>query len=149
MQKMKATRSGGSSSDLSRASQASFDLLDLVEDEDLPAQVGGRVVDRARQVADVVDLVVRRGVDLEDVERPALTDSGAGRASVARFAVLEVRAVERLGDDPGHRGLAGAARSDEQERVRRRDPARTALRSVATTASWPTISPKVWARQRR
>jgi hypothetical protein len=26
---------------------------------------------------------------------------------------------------------------------------RTALRSVSTTASWPTISPKVWARQRR
>src|SRR4029079_8870230 len=25
----------------------------------------------------------------------------------------------------------------------------TALRSVSTTASWPTISPKVWARQRR
>ena len=28
-------------------------------------------------------------------------------------------------------------------------PVSTALRSVATTASWPTISENVWARQRR
>ena len=28
-------------------------------------------------------------------------------------------------------------------------PVATALRSVATTASWPTISENVWARQRR
>ena len=28
-------------------------------------------------------------------------------------------------------------------------PARTAFRSVSTTACWPTISAKVWARQRR
>ena len=42
------------------------------------------------------------------------THEGQGR----RLAVLEVRAVERLGEDPGERRLAGAARTDEQERVR-------------------------------
>ena len=31
---------------------------------------------------------------------------------------LQVRAVERLGEDPGERRLAGAARPDEQDRVR-------------------------------
>ena len=39
-------------------------------------------------------------------------------ARVAGVAVLEVRAVDGLGEDPGERGLAGAARADEQERVR-------------------------------
>ena len=37
---------------------------------------------------------------------------------IARIAVLEVRAVERLREDPGERRLAGAARPDEEDRVR-------------------------------
>ncbi len=41
----------------------------------------------------------------------------ARRAAVARVAVLEVRAVDGLGQDPGERGLAGAARPDEQDGV--------------------------------
>ena len=77
----------------------------------------GAVVDPLGELADVVDLVVRRRVELDDVERSALADGDAGLAGIARIAVLEVRAVERLGDDPGHRRLAGPARADEQDRV--------------------------------
>ena len=41
----------------------------------------------------------------------------AGRAAVARVAVLQVRAIDGLGEDARQRGLAGAARSHEQDRV--------------------------------
>ena len=52
------------------------------------------------------------------VHRPALADRDARRAGVARVAVLEVRAVDGLGEDPRERRLARAARPDEQDRVR-------------------------------
>ena len=90
----------------------------------------GRVVDPLAQVADGVDAAVGRGVDLDEVHRPALADRGARRAGVARVAVLEVRAVDRLGEDPGQRGLARAARPDEQDRVR--DAARSGRRCAAS-----------------
>ena len=106
------------------------DLVGLVEDVDLAAQVGRGVVDALAELADGVDPAVRGGIDLEEVHRPALADRDARRAGVARVAVLEVRAVERLGEDPGQRGLAGAARPDEEDRVRR--PARSGRRSGAS-----------------
>ena len=97
------------------------DLVGLVEDVDLAPKVGRGVIDPLAELADRVDAAVRRGVDLDEVERPALADRDAGLAGVAGIAVLEVRAVERLGEDPRERGLAGAARPDEEDRVR--DPA--------------------------
>ena len=98
------------------------DLVRLVEDVDLAGEVGRGVVDPLPQVADRVDAAVRRGVDLDEVHRPALADRDARRAGVARVAVLEVRAVDGLGEDPGERRLARPARPDEEDRVR--DPAR-------------------------
>ena len=94
------------------------DLVRLVEDVDLPPQVRGRVVDPLAQVADGVDAAVRCGVDLDEVEGAAFADADARRARVARIAVLQVRAVDGLGDDAREGGLAGAARTDEQDRVR-------------------------------
>ena len=70
-----------------------------------------------QELADVVDPVVRCGVHLDDIERAPLADGDARLAGVARLAVAEVRAVERLGDDPGHRRLARPSRADEQHRV--------------------------------
>ena len=70
---------------------ALLDALDLVDDEDLLAQVRGGRVDARQQLAHVVDAVVGRGVQLDDVERAALPDGDARRARVARLAVPEVR----------------------------------------------------------
>ena len=98
------------------------DLVRFVEDVDLAAQLAGRVRQTLAQVADGIDAAVARRVDLDEVERRPLADGDAGRAAVARVAVLQVRAIDGLGEDPSERGLAGAARSDEQDRVA--DPAR-------------------------
>ena len=56
---------------------ALLDALDLVDDEDLLAQVGGRGVDARQQLAHVVDAVVRCGVELDDVQRAAVADRHA------------------------------------------------------------------------
>ena len=93
------------------------DLVRLVEDVDLAPELAGRVRQPLAQVPDGVDAAVARGVDLDEVERRALADRDARRAAVAGVAVLQVGAVDRLGEDPGERGLAGAARPDEQDRV--------------------------------
>ena len=94
------------------------DLVRLVEDVDLAAEVGRGVVDPLAELADVADAAVGRRVDLDQVEGPALADRDARRARVARVAVAQVRAVEGLGEDPGERRLAGPARPDEEDRVR-------------------------------
>ena len=93
------------------------DLVGLVEDVDLPSQVRRGVVDPVAELPDVRDAAVARGVDLDEVHRPALADRDARLAPVARVAVLEVRAVDGLGEDPGERRLARPARADEEDRV--------------------------------
>ena len=61
-------------------------LVDLVEDVDLPA--ARRPVPRAGgDVADVVDAVVRCGVEFGDVERRSLGDGDATRTPVTGVAV--------------------------------------------------------------
>ncbi len=94
---------------------AFLDPLHLVHDVDLAVEVrrGGQCA--RQELAHVVDPVVRGGVHLDHIERPALADRDAGLAPITRFAVAEVRAVERLGDDPRQRRLARAAGPDEQE----------------------------------
>ena len=108
----------------------------------------GRGVDARQQLAHVVDAVVARRVELDDVERAALADGDAALAGVVGLAVDGVEAVDRLGHDPRGARLAGAARPDEEQAVARRS-SRTALRSVSMTASWATTWPKVCERQRR
>ena len=53
-------------------------------------------------------------VDLGDVEHRAVVDAPADFTHPAGIAVLLVWAVDRLGDDLGAGGLAGAARAGEQ-----------------------------------
>ena len=87
--------------------------VDLVDDVDLLAArraEGGP----GHQVAHGVDAVVGGGVELVDVERRAPGDLHARRADTARLAVVEVGAVEGLGQDAGRRGLAGAPGAAEQ-----------------------------------
>jgi hypothetical protein len=87
--------------------------VDLVDDVDLPSarRPEGGMGD---QVPDGVDAVVRRGVELVDVERRAASDLHAGRTDAARLAVLGIRAVQCPGEDAGGRRLPGAARPAEQ-----------------------------------
>ena len=88
----------------------------LVEDVHAPPPAGGG--NRAHvgpDFADVLHLVVRGGVQFDDVERAALGDGPAGLAHVAGLAVgPQVGTVQDLGDDAGGGGLPGAPRPGEQ-----------------------------------
>ena len=106
-------------------------LMDLVDDEDLVA-VSHR---RDRQagddhLADVVDLRVRRRVDLEHVHVAAFGDLDARVAVAARIGRRPVHAVQRPRQNPRRRRLADAARPGKHERLR--EPA--ALQRVAERA---------------
>ena len=90
------------------------DALDLVDDEDLAAQVRRRGEDARQQLAHVADGVVGGGVEFLDVQCPAIANGHAGRAYVTWLAVVEISAVDRLGQDAGKRSLACAARTDEE-----------------------------------
>ena len=117
VQKMNRTSGGGSSSVLSRTSQPSLMRWTSSMMKTLLLQVGRRRVDARQQLAHVVDAVVARGVQLDDVERAPFADGHAAVARVVWLAVDGVRAVDRLGDDPRRAGLAGAARADEEQAV--------------------------------
>src|SRR5439155_433743 len=75
-------------------------------------------VDPVAEVTDVADAAVARRIDLDEVDRAAFADRDARVAAIARVAVLEVRAVDRLGENPGEGRLPRPARADEQDRVR-------------------------------
>ena len=68
-------------------------------------------------IASVVDAAVRGRVNLDDVEVLALADRDALLARATGLSGRTLLAVDHLGQDPGGRGLAGSARSAEQERV--------------------------------
>ena len=86
----------------------------LVEDVDLPVPAGGGVADALAQLADVVDRAIGGSVHLDHVERAAGGDRYARFALATRRQRRSVDAVERAGEDLGERGLAGAARADEE-----------------------------------
>ena len=67
------------------------------------------------EVAHRLDTVVRRGVELEQIQEAAVGDTDAVVAHAARVAVgTSVRAVECFGEEARHRGLARATRTGEQ-----------------------------------
>ena len=87
--------------------------VDLVDDVDLLA--AGRSEGRpGYQVAHGVDPVVGCGVQLMDVHRGAAGDLHTRRAHTAGLTVVQIGAVERLGQDAGGGGLAGASGAAEQ-----------------------------------
>ena len=87
--------------------------VDLVDDVDLLAtrrtQCGP-----GHQVAHGLDSVVGRCVQLVDVQRAPLGDLDAGSTDTTRLAVVEVGAIEGLGQDPRRGGLARPPRTAEQ-----------------------------------
>ena len=92
------------------------DHVRLVEDEDLEP-VPGRGERRAlAQVTRVVDAVVARSVDLDDVQAAtaAARELDARVARAARHRRRALGAVEAAREDPGRRRLAAASRTGEQ-----------------------------------
>ncbi|GAC1605179.1 MAG: hypothetical protein NVS3B21_34680 [Acidimicrobiales bacterium] len=87
--------------------------MDLVDDVDLPA-ARGTEGDAGQQVPHLVELAVRRGIELVDVDGAATADLDARVARAAGLTVLHADAVEGHGEDAGGRGLAGAPRTAEQ-----------------------------------
>ena len=101
---------------------AGAEHVHLVEDVHLLRAAGAQVGDPLQQVAHLLDPALRRRVDLDHVERRALGDRDAALAHAARIAVVaRVRAVQRLGEEAGGRGLAGAPGPGEEVGVT--DPA--------------------------
>ena len=91
----------------------------LVDDVDLLAASLRRDADGLAQVADVFDLVVRGGIDLEDAEAAAFLEVLARRTLAARFggvgAVFGRRgAVDGFGQDAGRRRLTNTTRAAEE-----------------------------------
>ena len=97
--------------------------MDFVDDEDLVA-----VADRGHaealddHLADLVDLGVGGGVDLEDVDVAPSAISTQASQIAARVGGRSLLAVQRARQDARGRGLADAARAGEDERLR--DPLR-------------------------
>ena len=98
-----------------RVERVRAEHVDLVDDVDAPPQLGRCGERPHHEVARVLDQAVAGGIDLDDVHGAPLADRDAGRASVAGLAVgAALGAVDGLGQDAGHRGLAGPPRADEQ-----------------------------------
>ena len=93
--------------------RAGAEHVHLVEDVHLrPA--GRRHHRAAHEAAHVIDLVVGRGIELEEVEAVAGLHGDARIALTARFTVAEVLTVERFRQDAGRGRLTRAARPREQ-----------------------------------
>ena len=90
----------------------------FVDDEDLEPGRDRLELHGVHDRLDVLDLVVARGVELGDVDGAAGGDLAAVLACAAGLDAVPVRAVQRLREDAGGRGLADAARADEQVGVR-------------------------------
>src|SRR5262249_23181821 len=68
-------------------------------------------------LANVVNLRMGRGVDLENVDVAAFSDLDAGVADSAWIGRLAVNAIQRPSEDAGGRGFPDASRSSKHERL--------------------------------
>ena len=87
--------------------------VDLVDVEDLELAAGGGEADGFAQIADLFDAVVRGTVDFQNVERAAFGDFDADVLVGIKVGFRAVGAIERLGQNAGGGGLAGAPWADE------------------------------------
>ena len=86
----------------------------LVDDVYLIVAGAGGVGRLVPQIADIVHAVVGGGVHLHHVQDAAVVDAPAGLALAAGVAPHGVQAVDRLGENLGAGGLAGAPDAGEQ-----------------------------------
>ena len=83
--------------------------MHLVDQVHLVAPPGGRVLHVIEQVAGIVDLGLRRGIDLDEVDETPLVDLPARAARAAGFRSDALLAIQGLRQDARDRGLADAA----------------------------------------
>ncbi|MBV6417113.1 MAG: hypothetical protein CMLOHMNK_01750 [Steroidobacteraceae bacterium] len=89
----------------------------FIDEIHLAAAGRGRVLHVLEQLARVVDLGARRGIDLDQVDEAALVDGPAGRTRTAWFGRHPGLAVQALREDARDGRLADTARAREQERM--------------------------------
>ena len=85
----------------------------FVDDVDFVARLGRRVADIFAQLAHLLDAVVARAVDFQNVERIAGGDFLAVIARAVRIDRRPFLAIERFGQNTGGRSLSDPARTDE------------------------------------
>ena len=88
--------------------------MHFVDDVDLEAAAGRRIQRVFQQLAHVIDLRVRRRIELNQIDKTSRVDLGAGAAFAARRVGNAGFAIERLGDNARQRGLAHTARAGKQ-----------------------------------
>ena len=89
--------------------------VDLVDDKDLVAAHLRRDAGLLHELLDLIDTIVGRGIELEDVEGAALFESLATLAGATGLAVVGgVLAVDGLGEDARTSGLSHTARTAEE-----------------------------------
>ena len=93
------------------------ELVGLVDDVDLVAALDRLQHGALADLADVVDAALRGGVHLDHVERAAVRDRPRDRVVRVEVGVRPALGVQRLGEDPRHRRLAGPARAGEEVRL--------------------------------
>ena len=86
----------------------------LVDQVDLEARAGGGVLHVVQQLAGVLHLGPRGGIDLQQVDAAPLGDLLAGTAAAAGLRTHPGLAVQALGKDARNGGLAHAAGAGEQ-----------------------------------
>ena len=88
--------------------------VDFVDDVDFELRRGGRKLGGLAEVAHLLDAVVARAVDFEDVERAAFGDFLAARVGLVDVHLGAAGAVQAFGEDARDGGFARAARAAEE-----------------------------------
>ncbi len=86
----------------------------FVDDVHLETPAGRRIQRAFQQLAHVVDLRVRRRIQLDQVDEAPAVDLGAGTAHAARRGRDAGFAIQGFGEDARDGGLAHAARAGEE-----------------------------------
>src|SRR5581483_4122518 len=91
------------------------ELMGFVDDVDLEAVASGAIAEVFDDRARIIDLPVRRAVDLAYVEGAPGADFDAGGAFAARFGGRPLLAIEASRENSRGRGLADTADAGEEE----------------------------------
>lgn len=88
--------------------------MHFIDDVYLETCAGWRIQRAFQQLAHVVDLRVRRGIQFDQVDETAAVDFLAGAAFAARGGSDAGQAIQRFGKDACDGGFAHPARSGKQ-----------------------------------